>query len=630
MSPLKRVASNVVELEDGNKAYALAPGTGALYTTSVAAQAFPAYSLLSFDFMIPEFPEDASDGAQVSIGCSSIDKQNYVSINYEADDGKWYAGVGDEDGVVSDPVKEIKAGVWYHTVIAFNTKASQGFAFIDGALIGRPACKVVGRAVGSSLFTIKTASYSGVANVATYYIDNLRCSSLWDEELIKITGYQKSSVENGTYKVRFICALPSLVQTESEIGFEVSSPSNGKEWTYTATTVYQSLSANYGTDTITASSLDAQALAVVAIHGIPESISLVELIVKPYVTVNGVKYYGSAISMNPSSAFVEYSGVFDANPVSSEEEDIVVDANGALNGKKVVILMGQSNMAGRGDVTTVETIDDDRIRMYRNGEFIKMTEPVFTDNAAAGTSLGAAFAKAYVETYNEDIVLIPGAVGGTSLAKWAPGDTLYNDTVEMVRAAVEQGGEVVAVLWCQGESESNTSKRVYLYRLADMIQHLYAEFGLDYETVPFIAGEMFSNASSDETSVYNFVGATNVNTYLQALTYSKTAEDNPLALEGVPADFIVGSEDIPLYGVAKGSCLRNIGDRTHLDAPSTRVYGYRYFNVFQELVGADADADGNIDYYDYADPLDIPEDERTLDAIGAVLDSYLISTETVE
>ena len=82
-----------------------------------------------------------------------------------------------------------------------------------------------------------------------------------------------------------------------------------------------------------------------------------------------------------------------------------------------------------------------------------------------------------------------------------------------------------------------------------------------------------------------------------------------------------------LYGIADGHYLRNIGDNTHLDAPSTRVYGYRYFNVYQELVNGDVDGDGNIDYYDFADPLDLPEDQRTIENVGAILDSYLITAE---
>ena len=33
---------------------------------------------------------------------------------------------------------------------------------------------------------------------------------------------------------------------------------------------------------------------------------------------------------------------------------------------------------------------------------------------------------------------------------------------------------------------------------------------------------------------------------------------------------------------------------------------------------------GNIDYYDFADPLDLPEDQRTIENVAAILDSYLI------
>ena len=134
--------------------------------------------------------------------------------------------------------------------------------------------------------------------------------------------------------------------------------------------------------------------------------------------------------------------------------------------------------------------------------------------------------------------------------------------------------------------------------------------GLDKQTVPFIAGQMFYNhpdatsRSDPVQTLYIHSNATNINTHLSSAA----------SKDGMPA----------LYGIADGHYLRNIGDNTHLDAPSTRVYGYRYFNVYQELVNGDVDGDGNIDYYEYSDPFNLPEDQRTIANVGAILDSYLI------
>ena len=620
-------ASAVKDLS-GNKALLVTAGTEYVYGMNVGSVAFPGRTVMTFDFMIPSFPENPTGSEQISILQDSQVQQNYVSINYNASNGKWYAGVGDNSGVIDSgnttSKYEIVANKWYNVKILFgNSSSSKAYLYINNEIVGRPSSKIVGRDAGASLFYFNGMARSKASNAANYYLDNLYVSTKVDTSLVKIVGFQKSDVVDGTYKVRFVCALPNLIEGETKLKFDIVSPSNARSWTYETSTIYKTLKANYGQDEISASEYNAQGLVAVAIHGIPESIDVLDLDVVAYAVVNGATYACSSVSMNPGGA-IQYSGLFDENPLAPEEKELVADPNGALAGKKVVILMGQSNMAGRGDVSSVEKIDDDRLWMYRDGKFVKMVEPVFTDKSDAGTSPGAAFAKAYAETYNEDVVLIPGAVGGTAMSAWTPGGNLYSETVKAARLAIEQGGEVIAVLWCQGESDSTSNKRAYIYRYTDMIQRLYADLHLDYETVPFIAGEMFSNIEGASDTRYKFPGATGINTYLYTLTYSKNDSKNPMVEKGVPEAYRHGSEDVPLYGVANGTFLRNIGDNTHLDAPSTRVYGYRFFNVFQTLMQADADKDGNIDYYKYADPLDLAESERTEDNVSAILDSYLI------
>ena len=192
------------------------------------------------------------------------------------------------------------------------------------------------------------------------------------------------------------------------------------------------------------------------------------------------------------------------------------------------------------------------------------------------------------------------------------------------RAAIAEGGEIVAVLWHQGESDNYASRSVYAVRLAAMMNELYENLGLDKTKVPFIAGEHFPNYSTT-VDEYIFPGALAINDHLEILTYSKYDPNNPLNKKGAEADVVVGYEDIPLYGIADGECLRNIGDQTHIDGPSTRVFGYRYFNVYQELMKADLDGDGNIDYYEFVDPIVLAEEDRTPENIDAYLDTYLIN-----
>ena len=252
----------------------------------------------------------------------------------------------------------------------------------------------------------------------------------------------------------------------------------------------------------------------------------------------------------------------DVPPESNKEDGPV---------KKAVLLLGQSNMAGRGFVDSVEKIDDDRIYMMRDLEWIKMEEPIFTDKDTAGTGPASAFAKAYVETYNENLGLIPAAFGGSSLADWAVGGELYNNAIEMSKEALRTA-DIVAILWHQGESD--TTNNSYSYQLKDIINALYEELELDVNKVPFIAGELFEQGSADENKDFVCWPDT-VNKHLKSL-----------------------DDDFPLYALVSGKGFRHIGDKAHLDGPSTRVLGYRYFTAYYEIV------EGKTCPYDYSENLD--------------------------
>ena len=74
------------------------------------------------------------------------------------------------------------------------------------------------------------------------------------------------------------------------------------------------------------------------------------------------------------------------------------------------LLIGQSNMAGRGFLHEVQPIRDARIKVLRNGRWQTMWEPIHFDRPFAGIGLGASFAKRWLEDHpGEEIGLIPCA-----------------------------------------------------------------------------------------------------------------------------------------------------------------------------------------------------------------------------
>ena len=79
------------------------------------------------------------------------------------------------------------------------------------------------------------------------------------------------------------------------------------------------------------------------------------------------------------------------------------------------LLIGQSNMAGRGFAEEAVPVDFSRIKMLRNGRWQPVFRPINPDRKTAGVNLAESFAEAYSRKYDTEVGIIPAADGGT---KW--------------------------------------------------------------------------------------------------------------------------------------------------------------------------------------------------------------------
>ena len=122
-----------------------------------------------------------------------------------------------------------------------------------------------------------------------------------------------------------------------------------------------------------------------------------------------------------------------------------------------VLLIGQSNMVGVGLKSTVEPIEDDRLFMMRDDEWVKMKEPLHVGGSRYGIGLGASFGKGFVDTFGCNVGLIPAARGATTLQDWAVGGFLYNRAVHLAKIA-KKTSDIAAILWHQGEGDSRNEK----------------------------------------------------------------------------------------------------------------------------------------------------------------------------
>ncbi|MDQ6812182.1 MAG: sialate O-acetylesterase, partial [Bacteroidota bacterium] len=129
----------------------------------------------------------------------------------------------------------------------------------------------------------------------------------------------------------------------------------------------------------------------------------------------------------------------------------------------VFLMAGQSNMAGRGLVEPQDTVASQRLlTINKQGELVYAKEPLhFYEPAMAGLDCGLSFGKRLIKDIPENIsiLLIPTAVGGSSIQQWL-GDSTYRQVTllsnfkEKVQLA-KKYGKIKGLLWHQGESDAH-------------------------------------------------------------------------------------------------------------------------------------------------------------------------------
>ena len=184
----------------------------------------------------------------------------------------------------------------------------------------------------------------------------------------------------------------------------------------------------------------------------------------------------------------------------------------------VYLLIGQSNMAGRGVFEPADTLAplEGVFLLDDKGEAVPAVEPLNRYSTIRkaigmqGMSLAHGFSEQMHARTGRRILLVVNARGGTTLSQWLPdaprgrfsnsdGDdpdrrgqlmpSFYDEAVRRTRQAMPYG-ELKAILWHQGESDSDSVRvSTYLPRLAGFVQSLRADLGVG-EEVPFIAGQI--------------------------------------------------------------------------------------------------------------------------------------------
>ncbi|MEY8445903.1 sialate O-acetylesterase [Enterococcus ratti] len=222
---------------------------------------------------------------------------------------------------------------------------------------------------------------------------------------------------------------------------------------------------------------------------------------------------------------------------------------------KSFLMLGQSNMAGRGFLHEVGPIYNEKIKMLRNGRWQMMTEPINYDRPVSGVGLAASFADAWTKDHpNEEIGLIPCAEGGSSLEEWHPQGTLFRHALSEARFALETS-EICGILWHQGESDSfHSLHESYYEKLCFIMETLRQELNL--QKIPLLIG-----------GLGDYLGKSGFG--LSAVEFQEVNKQL----------FRFASEQPNCYFVTARGLTAN-PDGIHLNAVSQRKFGYRYYEAF--------------------------------------------------
>ncbi len=193
------------------------------------------------------------------------------------------------------------------------------------------------------------------------------------------------------------------------------------------------------------------------------------------------------------------------------------------------LLVGQSNMAGRGVVEAQDQKPHPRVLMLsRDGAWVPAVDPMHFDKPSAGVGLGKTFGAIIAEAHpGGPTGLPPCAVGGSPFDPGTPGvfspatkSHTWDDMAKRLEVALKSG-TVKGILWHQGESDSLPELApAYEAKLHDLIQRLRA--AVKNPDVPFIAGQMGKFADKPWTEECRIVDQAHQTPPLSALRACNT------------------------------------------------------------------------------------------------------------
>ena len=237
------------------------------------------------------------------------------------------------------------------------------------------------------------------------------------------------------------------------------------------------------------------------------------------------------------------------------------------------LLMGQSNMKGRGEVPPDQKENPRIVMMLMKGDqWVVARDPLHTSyqvdpidsSSNAGVGPGLSFAQAVAAREPGVMIgLIPCAAGGSKVGQWQKGvpRSLYDEAIERAKTALKQGPagkvRICGALWLQGESDTKEELYPkYQESFLKVVDNVRAD--LNQPELPFIA-----------CTIGSFIEK-------KAAVYPHVKEINAILLDLPnlrPHTACVDARDL----------TGSIGDNLHYNTESQTTIGPRYAEKYFSL-----------------------------------------------
>lgn len=237
---------------------------------------------------------------------------------------------------------------------------------------------------------------------------------------------------------------------------------------------------------------------------------------------------------------------------------------------KVFLLVGQSNMKGRGSIN-MEPKTHPQILFFhmkkeqwyvaRDPLHAQGTPDLIDGSDNAGTGPGMSFAVALLENKPDmSIGLVPAAKGGAGINLYRK--QLYDRSLKLVEGAREKSKikvEVKGILWLQGESDSTEERyKTYETKLLSVVDNYRKGFG--NPDLPFIACTIGSFIEPHKK-------------------FNRTKEINEILLS-------LPSKRENTACIDARDLTGHIGDRVHYSTESQLEIGKRFAAAYLKLTGS--------------------------------------------